>query len=262
MIFHHSKIENIKTTYDKFGFVGVSDLLTEDELHLLEDSVENSTFNSTLDAETFTTNDIVLKSKPLLEFCYKTVVKDLSARLLSCKEVEIQHSKYNSKPIGSSGVIETHQDFPFFPHTSTKLMAMNLYLDDTQVDNGCLYYYPYKEHLTHHNNAGEFVSKVSESDMRKLQNIEAIPFVVPKGTISFHHCLTPHFSGSLRRNKRRILIIQLRDVLNKQVGGALWRCSGIKLNNRSEEDPKMLLNGEEIYIRNLWEPEGYKEKGH
>jgi hypothetical protein len=259
MVFDILKLEDILDHYNQFGFVGVTGLLSEDSLLSLEKSIESSSFDVTLEKPAFVTGDIVLKSKELLDFCFRDDVKKLCAKLLSCSEVEVQHSKYNSKPVGEVGNVILHQDFPFFPHTSLSLMAMGIYLDESSKDNGCVFYYPYKKLLSHYGDQGEFISEVSEMDKKKLAGIEPIPFIAPKGTVCFHHCLTPHFSGPSLKTKRRLAIVQLRDSLNKQIGGAIWKCGGINLHRMSKETPKMILDGKEILVRNLWEPKEYRE---
>jgi hypothetical protein len=258
MIFSVTHLEDILDHYKQFGFVGVTGLLSEDALLDLEKSIEGSEFNSTLEVPTFLTNDIALKSKELLDFCYREDIKELSSKLLACSEVEIQHSKYNSKPVDGGGEIVLHQDIPFFPHTSVDLMAMGIYLDESSMENGCVFYYPYQELLSHYNEQGEFNSEVSEIDKKKLEGIAPIPFIAPKGTVCFHSCLTPHFSGPSLKNKRRLAIVQLRDSLNKQVGGPVWKCGGINLHKMSKPTPKMILNGREVFVRHLWVPKEYE----
>ena len=252
MIFSSNQRDEIKKQYQEQGFVGVTDLFKEGELDLLIEEIEKSSFNVSLEKPTFLTNDIVLKSERLLQFCYKEEVVDLSSMLLESEEVEIQHSKYNSKPLNGEGEIELHQDFPFFPHTNNSLLAMGLHLDGSSLDNGCVHYYPETDKLYSHFNKEGFTGKIVSSNIRS----EPIPFIGPIGVVSFHHCLTPHFSYP-SANKRRLAIIQLRSSLNKQIGGPLWRCGGINISNRSTEENKMIHNGQLRKIRKLWEPAEY-----
>ena len=255
MIFDLSDSQEIEKHYRENGFVGVTGLFSTKELEELEKSIENSSFNITLEKPTFETNDIVLKSDKLLNFCFREEIIKLASKLLEAEEVEIQHSKFNSKPIDGSGAIELHQDFPFFPHTNDSLLAMGIHIDGSSLDNGCVHYYAEKDTLyDHFNDHKEFVGVITNADEIKS---ELLPFIGPKGVVSFHHCLTPHFSNPTNNVKRRLAIVQLRSALNKQIGGPLWKCGGINISNASEKTSKMIFNNDVREIRDLWEPKEY-----
>lgn len=256
MIFDSSQLPEIKKYYQEKGFVGVSGLFNKNEFTELESEIENSSFNVSLDKPTFLTNDIVLKSKKLLEFCFKDEIIKISSNLLESVEVEIQHSKYNSKPLDGSGQIDLHQDFPFFPHTNTSLLAMGIHIDGSTIENGCVHYYPEVDELYDHFEGDNFMGKITSSEM----NSEPIPFIGPIGVVSFHHCLTPHFSYPTKQMKRRLAIVQLRSSLNKQIGGPLWKCGGINITKKTRKISQMVHNKTITNIRDLWEPKEYFEE--
>ena len=73
----------------------------------------------------------------------------------SNRGVELQHMKINSKSKSNqSGGIkkETHQDYPFFPHTNFDLLAITISLDELTEHSGCLEYFTSKNLFKHSKN--------------------------------------------------------------------------------------------------------------
>ena len=53
-------------------------------------------------------------------------------------DITLQQTKLNLKPPAEDASFEWHQDFPFFPHTNFDVVAVMVFLDDTDETNGCL----------------------------------------------------------------------------------------------------------------------------
>ena len=120
----------------------------------------------------------------------------------------IQHSKLNMKPARVGSVVEWHQDMTYFPHTNDDLITMLIYLDDANVNNGCLQVLPQKHHsyLNHCNADGSFAGMVTEPIEQEPLSLEA-----PAGSVILMHCLTPHCSLPNRSDSaRRTLIFEYR----------------------------------------------------
>ncbi len=157
--------------------------------------------------------------------------------------VELQHFKINSKSqsraVDGLKEVPIHQDYPFFPHTNFDLLAINIYLDDITPSNGPLEFLTYdwpdsKPYPLPHCTNGQFESKVTDFP-HKLLNVSKVKG--PAGTVTLHHCLTPHRSNSMTDlSRRRLLVLQLRTMDNKQLSGPVWRCSGMPIIEPKDEN--------------------------
>jgi len=120
----------------------------------------------------------------------------------------IQHSKLNMKPARVGSVVEWHQDLTYFPHTNDDLVTLLIYLDDANINNGCLQVVPRKHraYLNHCNPDGTFAGMVTERIEEEPVSLEA-----PAGSVIMMHCLTPHCSLPNRSDHaRRTLIFEYR----------------------------------------------------
>ena len=99
---------------------------------------------------------------------FKALAHD--ARLLDAVEaligpdITLQHSKLNMKPPRVGSAVEWHQDMAYFPHTNDDLITVLVYLDDANLENGCLQVLP--RHHTHYFNHslpdGTFAGMITE----------------------------------------------------------------------------------------------------
>ena len=138
-----------------------------------------------------------------------------SNKLLACIEqllgpdLLFHYSKLNMKPPEIGSVVEWHQDLSYYPLTNRDSLAVLLYLDDADAENGCLQVLPcqHEQALLSHSQDGYFQGKVTETvDSSKAVLVEGI-----SGTAIFMHCMTPHASTTNRSNRpRRKLILSYR----------------------------------------------------
>lgn len=125
------------------------------------------------------------------------------------EDIKFHHSKLNMKTSGGTE-IGWHQDFAFFPHTNSDLIACGIALDDADRSNGCLLVVPgtHREGmLNHFDGRGEFVGKIS--DPTEAFDRDAVPVELKAGDMSVHHCKVVH--GSLQNDSersRRLFICQ------------------------------------------------------
>jgi phytanoyl-CoA hydroxylase len=120
-----------------------------------------------------------------------------------------QYSKINMKPASIGSVVEWHQDVSYYPLTNSSSLAVLLYLDDADLDNGCLQVIPRRQNdrLLDHNQDGYFVGKIVET----VDESEAVPLEGKAGTAIFMNCMTPHSSVTNRSDRpRRTLILSYR----------------------------------------------------
>lgn len=133
---------------------------------------------------------------------------DCIAQLLGPNLV-FHYSKANMKPPAIGSVVEWHQDLPYYPLTNTDSLAILFYLDDTDLENGCLQVLPGR-HLgppMDHSLGGFFQGRITEI----VDTSQAVPLVGKAGTAIFMHGLTPHASATNTSNRpRRTLILSYR----------------------------------------------------
>jgi ectoine hydroxylase-related dioxygenase (phytanoyl-CoA dioxygenase family) len=142
-------------------------------------------------------------------------------------DIQHHHSKLNWKPPLPPGQaaqgwkIGWHQDYAFFPHTNYDLPACAIYLDDTNLENGCMRVIPggHRGGPRNHMKDGAFSGVCQEpeayADESQWRTVE-----VPAGGISLHHCLMLHSSAPNHSQRaRRTFVIQYRAADNVQIAG-------------------------------------------
>ena len=225
-----------KEYYDK-GFTNLGVVLSEDEVKYLRLAFDRIVLNGEKKSN-INKPDPNIDDAPFLDDVFHEIltwkkIKNICKTFLPYERgIELQHMKINSKSKhnqkGGIKEVKIHQDYPFFPHTNFDLMAITISLDKLSSETGCLEYFPVKsfnsnELLTHLNN-NQFLgtAKLDEDRISEGEMIIGEP-----GTISLHSCLTPHRSKpNISNHKRRLIIIQVRTMDNKQISGPVWRCSG------------------------------------
>ncbi len=127
-------------------------------------------------------------------------------------DLQFHHSKLNIKPAKVGSVVEWHQDFAYFPHTNTDLLACLIYLDDANEENGCLQVMPrqHEGRAIGHTVNGGFAGKITEPEWNAGMP-EPVKCEGPAGTMIMMHCMTPHSSLPNRSGRpRRTLIMEFR----------------------------------------------------
>ena len=116
-------------------------------------------------------------------------------------------SKINIKPAEIGSIVEWHQDMAYGPLTNSSVVAALVYLDDADLQNGCLQVIPGQSRMLDHSRDGFFQGRVTESiDTSKAVSIEG-----KKGTVVFFNGLAPHASSPNRSSRpRRTLILGYR----------------------------------------------------
>jgi len=122
----------------------------------------------------------------------------------------LQHSKLNMKPAGVGSPVKWHQDLAYYPHTNDDVLAVLIYLDDADDENGCVQVMPraHNRYLNHMAPDGTFIGQVSleESMDQPTRSLSA-----PAGGAIFLHGLLPHTSLPNRSARsRRTLIFAYR----------------------------------------------------
>jgi ectoine hydroxylase-related dioxygenase (phytanoyl-CoA dioxygenase family) len=128
-------------------------------------------------------------------------------------DIVLQYSKLNVKPPRVGSVVEWHQDFSYYPHTNTDLVASLIYLDDATRGNACLRVVAgsHRHGLLNHESEGYFVGKVSSPAAVGLGDAAIVDCEGPAGSVVFIHPLLLHSSEkNLSDLYRRVFIPSYR----------------------------------------------------
>jgi phytanoyl-CoA hydroxylase len=124
-------------------------------------------------------------------------------------DILFHYSKVNMKPPTIGSVVEWHQDLLYYPLTNRDSLAILIYLDDADKDNGCLQVLPGRHLLPpmSHSLHGYFQGRITEP----VDESQAVFLEGRAGTAIFLHCMTPHASTLNTSDKpRRTLILSYR----------------------------------------------------
>ncbi len=152
--------------------------------------------------------------------------------------IQLQHSKLATKPpVKGKGPFAWHQDFAYFPHTNTDLVAVMVLLDDATPENGCMQVVrgSHKLGLLNHMQGGLFTGMCQESQY--WENELRLAQVTPKvGGISIHHCLALHSSpANLSGRPRRGVVFQYRADDAYQLADGVWVDTGLLICGEKQE---------------------------
>lgn len=140
-------------------------------------------------------------------------------------DITLQQTKLNLKPPAEDARFEWHQDYPFFPHTNFDLVAVMVFLDDTDDSNGCLRVIPGSHKLgpLEHDFSADGQAYGTEVKDKAVFSDESrwVSLVVPAGSIALHHSCTLHSSGANHSDRpRSSLIFEYRATDARQIAGA------------------------------------------
>lgn len=243
----------IAKTYDELGFVAITGLLTPEDVAGLHAAHNEGVAAGNLvvsKGEMADNYDTIYRHATFEKWVHDPRLVAM-VRAIFNRGVELQHVKYNAKPLDGGGQAPWHQDYPFFPHTNYDLLALTLYFDDVDETNGALRFVPgsHKQgELPHLDPAGKFVYEVH--DQSTLASAPSVAMVLPAGSITIHHCLTLHCSGEvIQKRERRLLIFQYRAEDNVQLAGPLWDVTGLSILRESNLRQARFPDGTTVNLR-------------
>jgi ectoine hydroxylase-related dioxygenase (phytanoyl-CoA dioxygenase family) len=248
--------------YRDEGFLVVDDVLTQPEIDELRRACDDPRVSRDLASRGYHEKgvhllEVTAKHPAFRELACDCRITDRVAQLIG-PDVQLQHSKLATKPpqIGA-GEFRWHQDFAYFPHTNTDLVAVMVMLDDATPDNGCISVVR-QSHLLgplSHLVDGSFDPGCQEP--RHWQDQARICELTPRaGGMSLHHCLTLHASPNNRSGQpRRGVVFQYRaddafqlyshvftdtgwQVRGERHGIARFEAFAIQLAKQKEVDPQ------------------------
>jgi len=133
----------------------------------------------------------------------------------------LYYSMLMMKPARQGFRAPWHQDFAFYVHDRTALVAVQLYLDDSTLENGCIHVVPgsHKLGLLNHFEEGRF-TEIFQGDTGVFDAAQ-VPVPVKAGGMALWHCLTLHSSPPNRSNRpRRAIVFEYKDPTARLLGGS------------------------------------------
>ncbi|MGA2043732.1 MAG: phytanoyl-CoA dioxygenase family protein [Roseiarcus sp.] len=228
------------------GFVGFPDLLTAPETAELRDAAEVASYSDDKMANNYDAIFVV----PFFERFVRDRRLWGTASALIGRPIELYNSKLNAKPLVSrtGGLVHWHQDYPFHPHTNFDGVVGVIHMDEEGEDAGPLRVIPGSHKLgpVSHSVDGKFCGKCFPS----VRDEEIATLTCSAGTVIFHHCLTIHGSGpKTRPGHRRHLIFEFRSQDAVQLGGKVWRSTGLEVMPREVGERVRFPDGTIIEVR-------------
>jgi phytanoyl-CoA hydroxylase len=155
-----------------------------------------------------------------MALCRDQRILDVVESLLG-PNILLYYSMLMMKPARQGFRAPWHQDFAFFVHDRAALVAVQLYLDDSTLENGCIHVVPgsHKLGLLNHFRDGQF-TEVVEGDTSAFDAQQtAVP--VKAGGIAVWHCLTLHSSPpNTSESPRRAIVFEYKDPSARLLGGS------------------------------------------
>jgi phytanoyl-CoA dioxygenase PhyH len=135
-----------------------------------------------------------------------------ASQLLGKKAVRFWHDQLFCKPAQHGGVVAWHQDYSYWTRTiPMQHLTCWTGLDDTNTENGCLYYVP-KSHrwglLDKPQLAGNMEGLIDYLTEDQKKDFKPIPIEMKKGYASFHHPLLIHgsYENKSYRSRRAFVL--------------------------------------------------------
>jgi ectoine hydroxylase-related dioxygenase (phytanoyl-CoA dioxygenase family) len=133
----------------------------------------------------------------------------------------LYYSMLMMKPARQGFRAPWHQDFAFFVHDRAALVACQLYLDDSTLENGCIHVVPgsHKLGLLNHFHDGVFTEIVEGDTSAFDQQQVALP--LKAGGMALWHSLTLHSSPpNTSDHPRRAIVYEYKDPSARLLGGS------------------------------------------
>lgn len=233
--------EQIETFRDD-GFLTFEGVFTPEEVEQLRAACESPCVTGDLrkrDQKTKTVHllEITTKHPAFMELARSPKIVERIAPLIG-PDIQLQHSKLATKPpTKGTGPFAWHQDFAFFPHTNTDLVAVMVALDDATPDNGCLRVVrgSHKLGLLDHAVDGLFTGACQQPEHWSNRS-RVIELTLKAGGISLHHCMTLHGSEANRSGRpRRAVVFQYRADDAYQLADGIFADTGILIRGQRKE---------------------------
>jgi ectoine hydroxylase-related dioxygenase (phytanoyl-CoA dioxygenase family) len=162
-----------------------------------------------------------------------------AAQLLGLDRLRFWHDQVFYKPPRHPGVVAWHQDFSYWTRTlPMRHVTINLVLDDTLPENGCLHYVPgsHRWPLLAPVSFGQDMEAFRELLAPELrERFRPVPVALKAGEASFHHPLTVHGSYANRSpGPRRAVVLNYMAADTRSAEGRIPLLKGTPVVPRGE----------------------------
>lgn len=220
------------------GFLVVDNVFTSEEVEALRAAASDPAIRGSQDERGYSERTVHLLELTVRHPLFMQLVRSeqLLGRIrpLIGDDIQLQHSKIATKPPAkNAGPFRWHQDFAYFPHTNSSLVAVMVMLDDATPENGCMQMVvgSHKLGLLDHHKDGLF-NECQESHLwgDESQLVQITPRL---GGISLHHCLALHGSPpNLSGRPRRGLVFQYRADDAYQLADTVFADTGLVVSGQ------------------------------
>lgn len=224
------------------GFLVFDDVFPPEDVEILREACNDPAIVAELEKRDYQNKTVHLLSVTTRHPAFMELAR--SPRILNRitpligPDIQLQHSKLaNKAPAKGKGPYSWHQDFAFFPHTNTSLVAVMVMLDDATPENGCMQMVKgsHKKGLLNHMVNGLFTGGCQEPE--QWADPDQIAYITPRtGGISIHHCLALHGSeANLSGKPRRGIVFQYRADDAYQLADNIWDDTGLLMCGQRKE---------------------------
>lgn len=249
--------------FQEDGFLVIDNVFSPEEVETLRQATQNPAIIEEIKKRDYENTTVHLLSLAARHPAFLALAKD--PRIINRikpfigPDIQLQHSKLTTKPpTKGKGPFAWHQDFAFFPHTNTDLVAVMVMLDDATPENGCMQMVKgsYKLGLRNHIKDGIFTGGCQEPEL--WADKEKITYITPKaGGISIHHCLSLHGSEVNQSGKpRRGIVFQYRADDAYQLADNIWEDTGLLMCGQYKEHVRCEPNIIQLPKRHREQPFG------
>lgn len=223
------------------GYLIINDVLSAEELRRMRDAAGDPAVIRGLNdrgAEERCVHflEITAKHVAFRELARHSGIVERLAKLIG-PDIQLQHSKLATKPPKKgAGAFGWHQDFAYFPHTNTNLIAVMVMLDDATSENGGMYAVrgSHKRGMLNHIRDGYFAGSCMEPHHWEDHPDQVVPLMAKAGGISIHHALTLHGSPPNRSGEpRRGVVFQYRADDAYQLADHVWVDTGFQVRGEN-----------------------------
>lgn len=201
----HVLSESQIETYMENGFLVVEGLFESDLIdrarQVVDELIESPDLTSVAETEPGDSSKArriwspTSRDKVFAELAEHPRLLDAVADLIG-EDLVLQYSKLNVKAPRVGSVVEWHQDFAYYPHSNTDLVAALVYLDDANPENACLKVAAgaHKNGLLSHEIDGHFGGKIATLEGVGVAESTVQHCAGPAGSVVFIHPLAVHAS--------------------------------------------------------------------
>lgn len=225
--------------FQENGVVVINNIFTQKEISEIREACNADCVKEFLFQEhsgfSFHWLELTTKHPTFMKFAKHEKIINLIEPILG-KNIQLQHSKLAVKlPGKGKGTVNWHQDFAYFPHTNTSLVAVMIALDNINLNNGGMQVIKGSHKLglqNHLNSDGTILGNcnIAAAEFDASQYIDVCPNA---GGVSIHHCLAIHKSeDNLTSNPRRAIVFEYRADDAYQLADGIWADTGILISGQ------------------------------